>query len=142
MTLLVEGRVGVMVPAQWVVERVTAGPGSARVQVVSPTDTDAAVHITQSPLAPHSSHEAEVESLRSMLSQQPNGVFVDFNPSDRRADQAVATYREVRTDHHVAWAVLIDKSMRIAIGCQSAPGHEAAVRDACDKAIRSAHAVF
>ncbi len=33
MTLLVEGRVGVMVPAQWVVQRVTAGPGSARVQV-------------------------------------------------------------------------------------------------------------
>lgn len=142
MTLLVEGRVGVMVPAQWVVERVTVGPGSARVQVVSPTDTDAAVHITQSPLAPHSSHEEVVESLRSTLSQQPDGVFVDFNPSDHRADQSVATYREMRKDHHVAWAVLIDESLRIAIGCQSAPGHEEAVRDACDQAIRSAHAVF
>lgn len=142
MTLLVEGRVGVMVPAQWVVQRVTAGPGSARVQVVSPTDADAAVHITQSPLAPHSSHEAVVESLRSMLSEQPDGVFVDFNPSDHRAGQAVVTYREIREDHHVVWAVLVDESLRIAIGCQSAPGHEEAVRDVCDQAIRSAHAVF
>lgn len=142
MTLLIEGRVGVMVPAQWVVERVTAGPGSARVQVVSPTDTHAAVHITQSPLIPHSSYEEVVESLRSTFRQQPDGVFVDFNPSDHRAHQAVATYREIRKDHHVAWAVLIDESLRIAIGCQSAPGHEEAVRDACDQAIRSAHAVF
>ena len=57
MTLLIEGRVGVMVPAQWVVERVTSGPGSARVQVVSPNDPDIAVHVTQSSLAPHQSHE-------------------------------------------------------------------------------------
>lgn len=142
MTLLVEGRVGVVVPAQWVVERVTGGPGSARVQVVSLTDAYAAVHITQSPLPPHSSHEEVVESLRGMLSQQPEGVFVDFNPSDHRADQPVATYREIRKDFYVAWTVLIDESLRIAIGCQSAPGHEESVRDACDQAIRSAHAVF
>jgi len=38
--------------------------------------------------------------------------------------------------------VLIDGSLRIAIGCQSAPGHEDAVRQACDQAVRSAHAVF
>src|SRR4029077_9102531 len=41
-----------------------------------------------------------------------------------------------------AWAVLVDDSLRIAIGCQSAPGHEEAVREACDQAIRSAHGVF
>jgi type VII secretion-associated protein (TIGR03931 family) len=142
MTLLIEGRVGVMVPAQWEVQRVTSGPGSARVQVVSPTDADVAVHVTQSSLAPHQSHDAVAESLRSALSQQPDGVFVEFDSSDRRADQPVVTYREVRADHHIAWVVLVDESLRIAIGCQSAPGHEEAVREVCDQAIRSAHAVF
>ena len=142
MTLLVEGRVGVMVPAQWVVQRVTSGPGSARVQVVSPTDADIAVHVTQSSLPPHQSHEQVAESLRSALRDEPDGVFVDFNPSDRRADQPVVTYREIRADHHITWVVLVDESLRIAIGCQSAPGQEEAVREVCDQAIRSAHAVF
>jgi type VII secretion-associated protein (TIGR03931 family) len=142
MTLLVEGRVGVMVPAQWVVQRVTSGPGSARVQVVSPTDADIALHVTQSSLPPHQSYEQVAESLHSALSQQPAGVFVDFNPSDRRADQPVVTYRELRADHHIMWVVLVDESLRIAVGCQSAPGHEDAVREVCDQAIRSAHAVF
>lgn len=142
MTLLVEARVGVMVPAQWVVQRVTSGPGSARLQVVSSTDDDIAVHVTQSPLGPHSSDKEVAESLRSALSQQPDGVFVEFNPSDRRADRPVVTYREVRAGRQIAWAVLIDGSLRIAIGCQSARGHEAAVREACDQAIASAHAVF
>jgi type VII secretion-associated protein (TIGR03931 family) len=142
MTLLVEGRVGVVVPAKWVVERVTSGPGSARVQVISPADADVAVHITQSSLPPHSSHEQVAESLHSMLSQQPDGVFVDFNPSDRRADRTVATYRELRADHHISWVVLVDETLRIAIGCQSAPGHQGDVHEACDQAIRSAHAVF
>jgi type VII secretion-associated protein (TIGR03931 family) len=142
MTLLVEGRVGVMVPAQWAVERITSGPGSARVQVVSPNDSGVAVHITQSSLATDESLEQVAESLRIALSEQPEGVFVGFNPSDHRADKPVASYREVRPDHHIAWVVLTDKSLRIAIGCQSAPGHEHAVRAACDEAIRSAHAVF
>ncbi len=142
MTLLVEGRVGVMVPAQWAVERVSSGPGSARVQVVSPTDADVAVHVTQSSLTPHQSHDAVAESLRSALSQEPDGVFVEFNQSDRRAGQPAVTYREIRADHHIVWAVLVDDSLRIAIGCQSAPGHEEAVREVCDQAIRSAHAVF
>ncbi len=142
MTLLVEGRVGVMVPAQWVVERVTSGPGSERVQVVSPTDADIAVHVTQSTLPPHPSHDQVAESLRSALSDEPTGVFVDFNPADRRAGQSVVTYQEIRADRHIAWAVLVDESLRIAIGCQSAPGREATVREVCDQAIRSAHAVF
>jgi type VII secretion-associated protein (TIGR03931 family) len=142
LTLLVEGRVGVMVPAKWVVERVTSGPGSARVQVVSPTDADVAVHVTQSWLSPNQSREQVAESLHSMLSQQPDGVFVDFNPSDHRAGLTVVTYRELRPDHHITWVVLVDETLRIAIGCQSAPGHEDAVREVCDQAIRSAHAVF
>jgi type VII secretion-associated protein (TIGR03931 family) len=142
MTLLVEGRVGVMVPARWMVQRVTSGPGSVRVQVVSPDDRNAAVHVAQSSLALRQSREQVAASLSSALSQEPDGVFVDFDPSDRRADQLVMTYREIRADRHVAWFVLIDESLRIAIGCQSAPGHEEAVGDVCDQAIRSAHAVF
>lgn len=142
MTLLVEGRAGVMVPAQWVVQRVTTGPGSARLQVVSPTDADVALHVTQSSLPLHQSHAQVAASLRSALAEEPDGVFVEFNPSDRRADQPSVTYREIRADHHIAWVVLTDGSLRIAIGCQSAPGGEAAVRQACEAAIRSAHAVF
>ncbi len=142
MTLLVEGRVGVMVPAQWVVQRVTSGPGSARVQVVSPTVADVAVHVTQSSLPPHQSHVQVAESLRNALRDEPDGVFVDFNPSDRRADLPVVTYRELRADHQITWVVLVDDTLRIAIGCQSAAGHEDAVREVCDQAIRSAHAVF
>jgi type VII secretion-associated protein (TIGR03931 family) len=142
MTLLVEGRVGVMVPAQWEVQRVTSGPGSARVQVVSPDDATTALHVTQSSLALRQSHEQMAESLRRALGQEPDGVFIEFSPSDSRADQTVVTYREIRPDHHIAWFVLIDQSLRIAVGCQSAPGHEEAVRQVCDEAIRSAHAVF
>ncbi len=48
MTLLVEGRIAVMVPANWTARRITSGPGSARVQIVSPTDGNVALHITQS----------------------------------------------------------------------------------------------
>jgi len=142
MTLLVEGRVGVMVPAQWKVKRVTSGPGSARVQVVSPDDATVALHVTQSSLPPQQSHEQIVDSLREALGQEPDGVFVEFNPSDGRAGRPVVTYREIRPDHHIAWVVLIDQSLRIAVGCQSAPGREEAVREVCDRAIRSAHAVF
>ena len=142
MTLLVEGRVGVMVPAQWAVERVTSGPGSARVQVVSPTDADVAVHITQSPLAPHQSHDAVAESLRSALRQEPDGVLVDFNPYDRRTGQPTRTSLAIDTRGPSPWAVLVADSLRIAIGCQSARGHEEAVREVCDQAIRSAHALF
>ena len=142
MTLLVEGRVGVMVPARWAVQRVTSGPGSARVQVVSPNDANIVVHITQSSLPSHESRDQVAESLRRALSVEPDGVFVEFNPSGRRADQPVVTYREIRADHRIAWVVLVDESLRIAIGCQSGPGHEEAVADVCDQAIRSAHAVF
>jgi type VII secretion-associated protein (TIGR03931 family) len=142
MTLLVEGRVGVMVPAQWVVQRITSGPGSARVQVVSPNDATVALHITQSTLASQQAQEQVADSLRDALAQEPDGVFVDFNPSDRRVDRAVVTYREVRRDRQIAWFVLIDRSLRIAIGCQSAPGHEEALHQICDRALGSAHAVF
>lgn len=138
MAVLVEGRVGMQVPVGWTVQRVTTGSGSARVQVVSPSDPDVAVHLTQSPVA-----EGPVaETLRRALDEQPAGVFADFNPADRIADRPVISYTELRPERHVRWAVLVDGPVRIAVGCQSAPGRADLVRQACDAAIRSAHAVF
>ena len=141
MTLLVEGRVGVAVPAAWTALRITSGPGSARVQVVSPSD-DVALHITQSGSPTQSSLAITADSLRTALAAEPDGTFVEFNPSDRRAERDAVTYREVRPDHHVAWTVLLEGTVRIAVGCESPPGSEHLVREACDRAIRSAHAVF
>ncbi|MBY0289866.1 MAG: type VII secretion-associated protein [Mycobacteriaceae bacterium] len=141
MTLLVEGRVGVMVPTAWTAQRITSGPGSARVQVVSPTDADIALQITQSVAAPPSSLANTADSLHAAFAEAPDGAFVDFNPSARRADRDAVTYREVRSGRHVAWTVLVDGATRIAIGCQSAPGREHLVQRACESAIRSAHAV-
>jgi type VII secretion-associated protein (TIGR03931 family) len=141
-TLLVEGRVGVKVPVQWTVQRITSGPGSARVQVVSPSDVDVVVHITQSSIPSHQTLPMLADTLRTALAEEPEGVFVDFNPADRRADKPAVTYRENRADRQVAWTVLVDDDVRIAIGCQTAPRREELVRDACDQAIQSAHAVF
>ena len=101
-----------------------------------------ALHITQSGSATASSLAITADSLRTALSAEPDGIFVEFNPSDRRADRDAVTYREVRSDHHVAWTVLLDGAVRIAVGCQSPSGSEYLVREACDRAIRSAHAVF
>jgi type VII secretion-associated protein (TIGR03931 family) len=140
MTLLVEGRIAVLVPATWTAQRITSGPGSARVQVVSPTG-DIALHITQSATAQASSLAMTADSLRAALGESADGVFVDFNPSDRRADRDAVTYREVRPERDVAWTVVVDGTARIAIGCQSAPGGEHLVQQACDRAIRSAHTV-
>ncbi len=141
MTLLIEGRIGLMVPATWTAQRITSGPGSARVQVVSPTDGDVALHVTQSVLAQPSSLAKTADTLLAALTESADGAFVDFNPSDRRADRDAVTYREIRPERNIAWTVLIDGTARIAIGCQSLPHREHLVRDACDRAIRSAHAV-
>ena len=107
------------------------GPGSARVQVVSPTDRNVALHITQASVR---RSRASADSLRTALGAE-HGIFVEFNPSDRRVDRDAVTYREIRSDHHVAWTVLLDGSVRIAVGCQSPPGSEHLVREACDRAI-------
>ncbi|MFG1930285.1 type VII secretion-associated protein [Mycobacterium sp. NPDC048908] len=141
-TLLVEGRLGVMVPAQWAVQRVTSGPGSSRVQIVSPEDDAVAMHLTQSRLAPQQSGQDVEHALRRALDETPDGVFVGFDPAGSRADRDVLTYREIRAGRHIQWFVFVDGSLRIAIGCQSAPGRDQAVREPCDQAIRSAHAVF
>lgn len=138
--LLVEGRVRVAVPA-WPVQRITSGPGSARAQLVSPSDDALALHLTQSVGPPQESLAEVAASLRNALADEPGGVFVDFDASDTSAGRAGVTYRELRPDHHVAWTVLVEDGVRIAIGCQSAPGRESTVREICDQAIQSAHVI-
>jgi type VII secretion-associated protein (TIGR03931 family) len=142
MTLLVEGRVGVKVPVRWTVQRITTGPGSARVQVVSPSNADIVLHITQSSIPSHLTLATVAGMLRTALADEPDGVFVEFNAADHRAGKPAVTYRENRAGHQVVWTVLIDDEVRIAIGCQSGPGREPLIHDVCDQAIRSAHAVF
>jgi type VII secretion-associated protein (TIGR03931 family) len=140
-TLLVEGRVVVEVPAAWSARRITAGPGSARVQVTSPTDPQAAVHITQSPVPEDETLQQTADTLRRALLDQPPGVFADFNADDRRSGRPAVTYREVREGHDIRWTAFLDGSVRISIGCQSARGSENAVRVVCERAVTSARAI-
>ncbi len=135
---IVEGRITVRIPAHWVVTRVTAGPGSRRVQATSPTEPIVAVHITQS-YSPGESLADAATVLSRAVEQQPRGIFVDFNPADHRGGRAALTYREIRLSHEVGWTVLIDGATRISIGCQSAPGRQDTAADACEQAIVSAH---
>lgn len=134
---VVEGRVTIEVPAQWKVERVTGGPGSARLQVLSPSDPHVAIQLTQSTVPTWQSLTSAAEVLRNSLAAQPQGVFVGFTTGVRRADRVAITYREVRPEHVVDWTVLLEGGVRIAIGCQGAPD-----RDLpgwiCDRAIGSA----
>jgi type VII secretion-associated protein (TIGR03931 family) len=137
-TTLVEGRVGMQVPADWHVRRVTSGPGSARVEVVSVADPNIVIYLTQSSIDPAGSRTV-ADTLRRALDEQPAGVFTDFNPADRIADRPVVSYREVRGGREIGWAVFADKTVRIAIGCQGPPGQG---RAPCEAAIRTAHAVL
>jgi type VII secretion-associated protein (TIGR03931 family) len=139
-TFLVEGRVALTVPANWTAQRVVVGPGSARVQVTSPSDPEVALHVTQSPVAGETL-SGTAERLKRAIDAEPVGVFVDFNPSGISVGRSAVTYREVRATHHVRWSVLLDGPVRISVGCQSRPGDEGAVRDACEQAVRSAHAI-
>ncbi len=138
MAVLVEGRVGVQIPAGWTVRRITEGPGSARVEVVSPRDPELMIHLTQSGVG----DGTVADTLQAALREQPAGVFVDFDPSAVVAARQVASYREVRAGREIRWVVFVDGAVRIAVGCQSPPGHGEAVRWACEAATRSAHAVF
>ena len=141
MTLLIEGRVALKVPALWAVQRITSGPGSARVQVMAP-DNSTGVLMTQSQVREGETLTATSATLRSALDDQQAGVFSQFDPDGRRADRPAATYRELRDGRQIDWAVFVDDTVRIGIGCQSAPGSEHAVRYACEEAIRSAHALI
>lgn len=139
-TFLVEGRVALTVPADWPTQRVAAGPGSARVQVTSPSDPEVALHITQSAVAGETL-SGTAQRLKRAIDAEPAGVFVDFNPSGISVGRSAVTYREVRASHQVRWTVLLDGPVRISVGCQSRPGNEDAVRPVCEQAVRSAHAI-
>lgn len=141
-TLLVEGRVGVVVPALWTVQRITDGTGSARVQLTSPADRSVALHLTQSVLPHPQPLEQVAATLRDALRGEADGVFTDFRADDQRGGRAVATYRERRSRHHTDWAVFADGALRIAIGCQYPPGRGDALGQVCTDAVRSAHPVF
>jgi type VII secretion-associated protein (TIGR03931 family) len=139
-TFLVEGNVTVEVPSQWPMQRVADGPGSPRVQVTSPSDPEVALHVTQSRVA-IATLTATAESLQHAIDKEPTGVFVDFNPVDMNAGRPAVTYRETRPGHDVQWIVFVDRTIRISIGCQSRHGHQEAVRQVCELAVRSARAV-
>ena len=114
-TFLVEGRVALTVPANWPTQRVVAGPGSARVQVTSPSDPEVALHVTQSPVAGETL-SGTAERLKHAIDAEPAGVFVDFNPSGISVGRPAVTYREVRAGHQVRWTVLLDGPVRISVG--------------------------
>lgn len=142
MAMLVEGRVGVVLPATWPVRRIVDGPGSNRLQAVSPTDDAVAVHVTQSLLPQRQSLEQIAATLRFALAAEPADVFTDFRPDDQRSGRQVVSYRERRSAEQIAWFVLADGRLRIAVGCQSPVAAEHFISKACDDAVRSAHAVF
>jgi type VII secretion-associated protein (TIGR03931 family) len=135
----VEGHVVLEIPAQWPARRIVAGPGSARVQITSPTDPEVALHLTQSRVA-LPGLDATAEFLKTAIDAAPVGVFVDFNPRGRSAGRPVVTYREIRVGHDIRWTVWVDRLIRISIGCQNPPGREDAVSQECEVAIRSARA--
>jgi type VII secretion-associated protein (TIGR03931 family) len=138
---LVEGHVALEIPAQWPTQRVVTGPGSARVQITSPTDPEVALHVTQSRVA-LPGLDTTAEFLKRAIDAAPAGVFVDFNPAARSAGHAVVTYREVRGGHDIRWTVWVDKFVRISIGCQNPRGRDAAVNRECETAVRSARALI
>jgi type VII secretion-associated protein (TIGR03931 family) len=137
---LLEGHVALEVPAQWPMQRIVSGPGSARLQVTSPSDPEVALHVTQSRVA-LATLDATAEFLKQAIDAEQAGIFVDFNPTGQTAGRPAVTYREIRPDHDVRWSILVDKDVRISIGCQSRRGHDDAVRQACELAVRSARAV-
>ena len=130
--LVVEGRVAVLLPADWERRRLIDGPGSPRLQSISTEYPDAAILLTQSPAGPD-----PVAVLAAALAVQPSGVFTDFREHDRRSERDVVSYTENRPGRTIEWVVFVDGPVRIAIGCQ----HPRQIRSHCDLAVRSAHAV-
>jgi type VII secretion-associated protein (TIGR03931 family) len=140
MTWVFEGRVAVEVPAAWTVERVASGPGSARVQVLSPSAPHVAIHVTQARVGEQETLRETAEALKTALDEQPRGLFADFAPAAQSAGRPAVTYRERRAAVGVDWVVLLDGGVRIAVGCQFAvdrPDPD----PACGRAVRTAHAV-
>ncbi|WP_078314408.1 type VII secretion-associated protein [Mycobacterium sp. D16Q16] len=142
-SLLVEGGVQFMVPAEWAVRRIPAGgAGSARVEVISPKDPEATVHVTQVRVKSAETLASTAETLRVAMEKELPGVFTDFKADDRTMGRAAVTYTEVRAGHDIAWAVFLDDDLRIGVGCQFKKGSYDSVRQACELAIRTANAVL
>lgn len=137
---LTEGRVTIEVPAGWTVQRITAGPGSARVQVSAPGGVPA-LHLTQSVTSEPASLPDVAESLRPAIDVAPSGVFVDFRADGEVGGRPAVTYRELRAGSRTDWAVLVDGDVRIAVGCQTGRGPAERLGEECLRAVRSARAV-
>ncbi|OHT88806.1 type VII secretion-associated protein [Mycobacteroides saopaulense] len=141
-SLLVEGRVQLMVPAEWAVRRIPAGgSGSARVEVISPEDSEAMVHVTQVRVKSSETLAATADTLRAAMDKESSGVFTDFTADDSKMGRQAVTYTEVRKGHDIAWTVLLDNDLRIGLGCQYKKDSYSDVSQACEMAIRTAHAV-
>jgi len=105
------------------------------VQVVSPNGS-AALHVTQAAVAPQETREGTARALDAALARQPGGVFEAFTPDDTVAGRNAVTYREIRADV-VDWTVVVDRGVRIAIGCRD--GSAAPRRSpVCERAVRTA----
>ncbi len=135
-TWLVEGRVAVEVPGGWTVERITSGPGSARVQVVSPSNPRDAIAVVQSAVPESHTLDETAAVLREALAKEPDGAFTDL----AAGEVGHLTYRETRGDRRIWWTVLLDRGVRIAIGCQGSVD-ERGPEPQCARAIGSVHAV-
>lgn len=136
--VLAEGRAAIEVPTGWGIDRITSGPGSARVRIFAPGGLPA-LHLTQS-IGP-TDMAATAETLGRAIALAPAGVFDEFRPDVVVGDRAAVTYRERRAGSQTEWAVIVDKDVRIAIGCQSAPARAEAVAQICARAVSSAHAI-
>lgn len=129
---VLEGRVAVQVPGTWSVRRVVSGPGSARVEMTAPGAADA-VYLTQALVAIDETIQATARALDAALRAETPGVFTDFDPDAVVEGRPAVTYREVRADAVVEWTVLVDRGVRIAVGCMAARSAD------CARAVASAH---
>ncbi|MCV7256127.1 type VII secretion-associated protein [Mycobacterium hackensackense] len=134
--LITEGRVAARVPADWVVERITAGTGSRRVQVTE-SGGERALLIVQSPAEVDMATTAT--TLASALHREDPTVFTDFEATRQRAGRPVISYTEARAGRKIEWSVFLEGGVRIAVGCQSTIDRDA--REICDQTIASAHSV-
>jgi type VII secretion-associated protein (TIGR03931 family) len=134
-TWVIEGRVSMQVPVGWTVDRVTSGTGSARLRITAP-DHGGSIHLTQTPVPMRLSLAQSARILRTAAAGLRAGIIVDFNDAATASGRPAVTYREIRAGDAVRWTVLLDDTVRIAIGCQGQ-----GVADACDMAIRSARRI-
>lgn len=133
---MTEGRVAARVPADWVVERITSGTGSRRVQVTE-SGGERALLIVQSPA--EADMTATATTLATALHREDPTVFTDFEATRQRAGRPVITYTETREGRKTEWSVFLDGGVRIAVGCQSTTARE--MREICDQTIASARGV-